>query len=71
LELSITRETEWDVETGGGPVVTERPGAWADAVTVRVNENRMERTCTTYPADAPVQTTVRYGEPDKDRPARA
>ncbi|HEU4455226.1 MAG TPA: hypothetical protein VFR81_19335 [Longimicrobium sp.] len=60
LELRITRETDWDAERGGPPVVTERPETWADAGTLRIEGVYMHRTYITYPADAPVETTARY-----------
>jgi len=60
LELAITRVTEWNAETGGTPVATDHPGTWADAGTFRIENGYLFRTYTTYPADGPVETTVRY-----------
>jgi hypothetical protein len=60
LELRLVRETSWDALIGGPETVTGLPGEWADAGTVLIVGERMIRTYTTYPADAPVETTVTY-----------
>lgn len=60
LEMRLVRETHWDALTGGEPTVDRHFGGWVDAGTVRIEGDTLIRTYTTYPADAPVETIVRY-----------
>lgn len=60
LEIRPVREISWDALVGGQPSIRDLSGEWGDAGTVRIEGDTMIRTFFTYPADAPVETTVRY-----------